>query len=244
MGDIKKIFVLTDNKVVYRNIRKILDTKSCVSAYFYCSLENNVFRDEIERGEVAPLARRDNYRLLIDGGFSLGISAHSKQVFPSELVKAVLCINIHPGLNPYNRGWYPHVFSIINGLPTGVTIHVMDEKIDHGDIIVQEEVKICMHETSKDVYRKILKKEAELFKKSIDLILSGDFKRTQPVSEGNYNSIQDYKNLCKIDLNKVVTMGEAINYLRAMTHPPYTNAFFYDEEGRKVYVSIRLELDR
>ena len=36
-------------------------------------------------------------------------------------------------------------------------------------------------------------------------------------------------------------MKEAINYLRAMTHPPYKNSYFIDEDGNKIFVSIELE---
>jgi hypothetical protein len=41
------------------------------------------------------------------------ISWHCRQIFPKELIERVRCINIHPGFNPYNRGYFPHVFSDI-----------------------------------------------------------------------------------------------------------------------------------
>src|SRR5690349_163732 len=63
------------------------------------------------------------------------ISLHSKQIFPPGLVSGARCVNVHPGLNPFNRGWTPHVFSLVNGLPAGATIHEIDAEIDHGAII-------------------------------------------------------------------------------------------------------------
>ena len=60
--------------------------------------------------------------------FDVVISGHCKQLFPEKLVNGALCINIHPGLNPHNRGWFPQVFSILNGKPLGATIHVIDEE--------------------------------------------------------------------------------------------------------------------
>ena len=65
-----------------------------------------------------------------------------------------------------------------------------------------------------------------------------------PFSEGNINLKKDFNALCAIDLEKTMTLKEAIDYLRAMTFTGYKNAFFYDERGNKVYVEINLELSK
>ncbi|HET6279927.1 MAG TPA: formyltransferase family protein, partial [Polyangia bacterium] len=44
-------------------------------------------------------------------------------------------VNLHPALLPYNRGQYPNVWSIIEGTPSGTTLHYIDEGIDTGAII-------------------------------------------------------------------------------------------------------------
>jgi len=237
----KKIFVVTDNLFIYNNFNKIINVKKNILVHYYCSPTSlHIFDDEIKRGLINPLYLKKSPELFINN-YDLGISCHSKQLFPAAIVNTTLCINIHPGLNPYNRGWYPQVFSIINDLPSGVTIHIMDEEIDHGDIIAQEEIEIKSCENSLDVYERIQTKEVEMIKLTIDDILNNKFKRTKPFSEGNYNSIKDYKNLCKIDMDKKVSMRYAINYLRAMTHPPYKNSYFIDEKGEKVFISIKFE---
>lgn len=237
----KKIFVVTDNKVILGEFKKIIDSKENVIVEYFCSPKSvKAFEYEISCNQIKPITIKESTDFIIEN-YELGISCHSKQLFPAKLVNSVLCVNIHPGLNPHNRGWYPQVFSIINGMPIGATIHVMDEEIDHGDIIIQEEVKIDPYENSLEVYNKVQAKEIELFSQVVDNILENTFKRMKPKSEGNYNSIQDYKKMCEIDLDKKVTMGEAIDYLRAMTHPPYKNSYFMDEDGNKIFVSIDLE---
>ncbi len=237
----KKVFVVTDNKLIFDEFRKIVANKDKIIIEYFCSEKSaKLFQNEINSNQIKPIKMKESADFFIYN-YDLGISCHSKQLFPAKLVNTILCVNIHPGLNPYNRGWFPQVFSIINGLPVGATIHVMDEEIDHGDIIIQEEVEINSHENSLDVYNKVQSKEIELFEQVIDDILDNKFSKIKPNSEGNYNSIQDYKAMCEIDLDKKVTMKEAINYLRAMTHPPYKNSYFIDEEGNKVFVSIELE---
>lgn len=237
----KTLFVITDNKYILDNFKALLKKYRDVTVEYYCSPSSEaVFIEEINSGQVKKILIKENIDYF-SSNFDLGFSCHSKQIFPSEVVNSCLCINIHPGLNPYNRGWYPQVFSILNGLPAGATIHVMDEEIDHGEIIAQAEIEINSHETSLDVYNKVLKKEIELIDSNLKSILEFNFRTVKPSSEGNYNSIDDYRNLCQIDLDKKLTMRDAINFLRAMTHEPYKNAYFVDNNGKKVYIRLLLD---
>ena len=157
------------------------------------------------------------------------------------IILSTRIINIHPGLNPYNRGMYPHIFSIINGLPTGATIHEVDEKIDNGDIIVQKEVQMYMYEDSKELHERIMKVEMELFESYFDKIIYGTYTKTKLHTEGNINYKKDFKELCEINLWDVDTFESHINKLRALTYGDYKNAYFYDEDGNKIYIKIELK---
>ncbi|MGB0918891.1 MAG: dTDP-4-amino-4,6-dideoxyglucose formyltransferase, partial [Flavobacteriales bacterium] len=159
-----------------------------------------------------------------------------------ELVQAVRCINVHPGLNPYNRGWFPQVFSILNGLPTGATIHEIDEELDHGNIIAQQEVENNVWDTSIDIYNRVLQQELKLLEAHLPQILEDNYKTFEPNEEGNLNLKKDFNALCELDIEKVQRVGDTIDQLRALTHGEYQNAYFFDPKtGKKVYVSIRLE---
>ena len=48
-------------------------------------------------------------------------------------------INLHPSFLPWNKGYYPNYWSIIDQTPHGVTIHYIDSGIDTGDIIARTE---------------------------------------------------------------------------------------------------------
>lgn len=174
--------------------------------------------------------------------FDFIVSIHSRQIFPRDLVSNLACLNFHPGFNPHNRGIYPHVFSIINKLPIGATLHVMDEKIDHGEIIDQVECQIEEHDTSIDLYKKIIFAEKYLIKKNLPLILSNRWRSFVP-SEGNYNSLKDFEKLCELDLESTGTLRSHIDLLRSLSHPPYKNAYFETKSGERVYVKISLECE-
>ncbi len=173
--------------------------------------------------------------------YDLVFSLHCKQIFPSQLVENVCCINFHPGLNPYNRGWYPQAFSIINCLPVGATIHLMDAEVDHGEIIAQKKVDIEVSDTSLEVYKKIIEVEKELISKNIFNIVVGNYNSKMPQHEGNYNGEKDYRALCKLDLNSFASFEEHLNILRATSHGEFKNAYFVDDRGNKYFVRIVIE---
>ena len=72
-------------------------------------------------------------------------------------------------------------------------------------------------------------------------LLTGNYTFTPMEGEGNLNTKQDFEALREIPLERPATYGEVIDFLRAMTHAPYKNAYFIDKDGKKVYVSINLE---
>jgi len=53
------------------------------------------------------------------------------------------CLNVHPSLLPTNRGPVPLFWTFREGhQQTGVTIHLMDEGMDSGDILAQEPIEV------------------------------------------------------------------------------------------------------
>jgi methionyl-tRNA formyltransferase len=179
----------------------------------------------------------------IVNNYILVISMHCKQKFPAELVSNVRCVNVHPGYNPHNRGWYPHIFSIINGKKAGVTIHEMDVQIDHGPIIVQREYIIKDWETSESVYENLVQLEKELLLEWFVKIRDRSYIPYLPGEEGNLNYKKDYELLRQVDLERVGKFGDFLNLLRALSHDSYKNAYFTDQSGRRVYVRLILEKD-
>ena len=173
--------------------------------------------------------------------YDLVLSIHCKQMFPPLLVNSVRCVNVHPGFNPHNRGWFPQVFSIINGLRAGVTIHEIDEQLDHGPIIVQREYTIEPWDTSGSAYRKIMNLERELVIENFRTIRDGIYTATQPQTEGNVNYRKDFDALRKIDLGEQGTFQDFLNRLRALTHDDFRNAYFVDASGTRIFVRVTLE---
>ncbi|GKU31647.1 dTDP-4-amino-4,6-dideoxyglucose formyltransferase [Clostridium folliculivorans] len=239
-----RVLVLTDNEFIYNQFKELIKQKQYRESIFdfFFSESNELFKKKYFSEDFKPI----NLKQRIDevlSKYQLVMSLHCKQLFPEELVNRIRCINVHPGFNPYNRGWFPQVFSIINKLPVGVTIHEMDEQLDHGMIIVQEKIDTFQWETSYDIYKRIQDLEIKLLKTHLRSILDNKYELVSPASEGNINLKKDFNSLCEINLNDMVTFREAIDYFRAMSFLGYKNAYFYDESGRKIFVDINLEIE-
>lgn len=239
----KTILVITDNVYLFKSFKNIVDELRSEHVFVYrCSPKNELFKGIFDESEICAIDVKASLTEICKC-YDLVVSLHCKQIFPKDMVNGVRCVNVHPGLNPYNRGWYPQVFSILNGLPAGATIHEIDELLDHGMIIDQQEVKIESWDTSATLYNKVLETELNLVRENLLNIIEGKYCRCETKAEGNINSKEDFNKLLQIDPHKRATYGEVINHLRALTFAGYRNAFFLDEDGKKVNIEIELKPD-
>lgn len=242
----KNVLIISDNQYLSKKFFEIIERKKIINCSFSLSIspfsndqDFNIY-DNIDF-QVFDLRNQKNVDF-IKKTYDLVFSIHCKQIFPIDLINHVKCINIHPGFNPINRGWYPQVFSIINKLPVGATIHEIDEKLDHGNIIAREFVTKENFDTSESLYNKIVDKEIELLELNIENIISGNYKVTIIEEEGNLYLRKDFNKLLKLDLDEQISIGDLINRLRALTHGDFNNAYFIDPStGKKIFIGIRLK---
>lgn len=242
----EKILVVSENRELCEYLKATIAALTFhqpVSVDYRYTSYNHHPHDMIEFGAKEINVKDKSTVENIVRSYDMVFSLHCKQIFPKELVDNVCCVNFHPGYNPFNRGWYPQVFSILNGLPIGATIHLMDSQVDHGKIIAQRKVDIAPSDTSLEVYRKVIEAEKELISKNIFTLIEGTFPMTAPKEEGNYNGIKDYQKLCALNLSDVATLKEHLDLLRATTHGDFKNAYFTDDVGKKYFVRLLIEAE-
>jgi methionyl-tRNA formyltransferase len=88
--------------------------------------------------------------------------------------------NLHASLLPAYRGAAPINWAVINGeYETGVTTFFIDEKIDTGEIILQEKIEILSCDTAGVVHDKLQELGAGLVLKTVDLIAIQNFKTSK-----------------------------------------------------------------
>ncbi|BCV57503.1 hypothetical protein TUM17384_14480 [Shewanella algae] len=232
----KKVLIISDNYELVSFLKELTISNSYNAKFDYkYSHINNSPELLRQLGLQSVNVKDDDVVEYIINEYDLVISAHCKQIFPKKLVDSVRCINIHPGLNPHNRGWFPQVFSIINKKPIGCTIHEMNDKVDHGEIIYQESVDVYPDDDSFKVYQRVVQTEKKLIRRYLNDLVNKQYVSKPMFSEGNYNGIEDFKKLCELKLESISTLGEHIDLLRALTHGEFKNAYFIKKWCKVLY---------
>ncbi len=112
---------------------------------------------EMEIGLVNML-REAGVELVVLAGFMRVLHAPTLKAFPRRI------LNIHPALLPKFPGleaWKQALAA--NEKVTGCTVHYVDDKIDHGEIIAQREVPILPGDTAESLHARIQIAERELY---------------------------------------------------------------------------------
>lgn len=95
------------------------------------------------------------------------------------------CVNIHPSLLPKYRGAAPIQWAIANGdSETGVTIMYMNQRMDAGDVILQERVGIGEEDTAVTLEPVLAQRGADLLLKALDAVRNGTAPR-RPQNEAD-----------------------------------------------------------
>ncbi|PYL61484.1 MAG: phosphoribosylglycinamide formyltransferase [Verrucomicrobia bacterium] len=116
---------------------------------------------EIEEALVKML-RQAGIHLVVLAGFMRVLHAPMLNAFPRRI------INIHPALLPKFPGLEAWKQALAAGeIATGCTVHFVDEKIDHGQIIAQREVPILPHDTPESLHARIQGAEHQLYPAAI-----------------------------------------------------------------------------
>lgn len=98
------------------------------------------------------------------------------QIIPKEILDMPKygCVNVHASLLPAYRGASPIQHAILDGCEkTGVTIMKMNEGLDTGDIISQEETIIRPDETGGSLFARLAESGASLLVRTLPHIFDG-----------------------------------------------------------------------
>lgn len=118
------------------------------------------------RTRLEPNIEAELVRMLRDAGVELVVLAGFMRVLKSTILEAFprRIINIHPSLLPKFPGLEAWKQALAAGDKiTGCTVHYVDDKIDHGDIIAQREVPILPNDSAESLHARIQVAEHELY---------------------------------------------------------------------------------
>lgn len=115
--------------------------------------------DELERYAVD---------LVVMAGFDRLVTGELLQRFPARV------LNIHPALLPAFKGLDAQAQANRYGVKlAGATVHLVDEDVDHGPIVIQSAVPVFDDDSDEDLRLRILAREHEIYPYAIRLFAEG-----------------------------------------------------------------------
>ncbi|HOX54790.1 MAG: phosphoribosylglycinamide formyltransferase [Candidatus Omnitrophica bacterium] len=158
--------VLSDNKEAYALKRaKRAKIKTVV-----VEAKNFSSREDYD-AEIVKILEQEKIDFIVLAGFMRIITSVLINNFRNKI------LNIHPALLPSFKGTHAIVDAFNYGVKvTGVTVHFVDEKMDHGPIILQGSVKVEEDDTAETLEAKIHKIEHKIYPEAIRLFSEGKIK--------------------------------------------------------------------
>jgi len=246
-----RIFFLGNNWVGWKTLQYLRErNEDIVGLAVHPEGNRRYYKEIVAAAETAPERIFDGSQLKSEVVLrrieslkpDIGLSILFGYILSSEFINLFTkgIVNLHPSFLPYNRGQYPNVWSIIEGTPSGVTLHHLDEGIDTGDIIAQQEVQTESTDTGETLYRKLESVSIRLFQEYWPLIREGkEPRRPQAGLKGTYHITKDVEKIDEIHLDREYRARDLLNVIRARTFPPYKGAYFWNGKER-IYLRIQL----
>ncbi len=126
-------------------------------------------REEHDREVVAAL-REHKVDLVCLAGYMRLLSPWFVQQFPRRI------LNIHPSLLPAFPGLEAQEQAFAYGVKvSGCTVHLVDEELDHGPIIVQKAIPVLDTDDEHTLAARILEQEHIAYAEAINIVLAGKF---------------------------------------------------------------------
>ncbi|HET8808748.1 MAG TPA: methionyl-tRNA formyltransferase [Flavobacteriaceae bacterium] len=146
--------------------------------------------------------------------------------------------NLHASLLPQYRGAAPINWAIVNGeKTTGVSTFFIDEKIDTGEIILQQETKIEPNENAGELHDKLMELGGDLVVKTLSLLRNGNVQTFRQPTENLKDAPKLTAENTKIDWNEPAkTIYDKIRGLS-----PYPTAWCFLEHGKE---EVRVKIQK
>jgi methionyl-tRNA formyltransferase len=193
-----------------------------------------------EKGvEILQPENLKDWRPGIEADFFV-VASYGK-IIPKELIELPKhgSLNVHPSLLPKYRGATPIETAIVNDdKETGVSVILMDEKMDHGPILDTTEHTFDFWPTKSDIRKTLAKIGGEMLVEIIPKWIKGEI---EP-KEQDHDKATFTKMLRKEDGKIKLDHGEQItdnrkNYLKYLAYNPWPGVFFYTDKKTRVKIT-------
>lgn len=171
--------------------------------------------------------------------YTLFIVAAYGKIIPKEILELPThgTLNVHPSLLPEFRGSSPIESAILSGKEkTGVSIMVLDEKMDHGPIVAQKEFFLNDTSGKNELSEKLFRLGGQMLAEIIPKWIAGEIKAIpQEHGQATYT-----KKISKKDGLIDLYDGPILNYRKIRAYEGWPGTYFFsDKNGKKIRVVIK-----
>src|ERR1700692_3261368 len=127
-------------------------------------------REEYDRLVVEEL-RKAGVEIVCLAGFMRLLSPYFVAAFPQRI------LNFHPSLLPSFPGLEAQRQALEYGVKfTGCTVHLVDENLDAGPILVQSAIPVRDNDTEATLSERILAEEHRIYSEAVKIVMEGRYK--------------------------------------------------------------------
>jgi len=241
-----KIVLFADKFVGFEITKYIIDNYKNDLACLVVIKKNDIY-DYVQKSNIKCFLYEE-YLLFVDkyiGQFDLGVLAWWPKLISKQILSSAKLgfINTHPSLLPYNRGKHYNFWAIVEDVPFGVTIHMVDEGVDTGNIVAQEKIEYDWTDNGESLYEKAQSSMIDLFTKTYSqmrLNKNEIVSYAQDLTKGSFHHSSELYLASQIQLDKLYTARKILNMLRAKTFDGYPSCWFEDG-GKRYEVTISIK---
>jgi phosphoribosylglycinamide formyltransferase-1 len=127
-------------------------------------------REDFDK-EIVKDLKKKNVELVVLAGFMRLMSTYFVKEYKDRIM------NIHPALLPSFKGTHGIKDALEYGVKvTGPTVHFVDDKLDHGAIILQRSVEVKDNDTEETLLERVHAEEHKIYPEAVKLFVEGRLK--------------------------------------------------------------------
>lgn len=169
----------------------------------------------------------------------LGIVVAYGKIIPKSVVEnfSLGILNVHPSLLPSFRGSSPIESAILEGVKeTGVSIMLLDEKMDHGPIYAKEKYEIDEHTKTSGLGPRLFELGGKTLARILPDIIGGKINPEQQ----NHELATFTKKISKADGLIDLESDPHANYRKYCAYDKFPSVFFFvNKQGKELRIKIK-----
>jgi methionyl-tRNA formyltransferase len=168
-------------------------------------------------------------QLIKETDANLLLSVQHNWILKREILQSVAgnAFNLHNAKLPDYKGFNSISHAIDNGDKIYIsTLHWMDEKVDCGDILIEEYTPILDNDTAESLHKKTIEASVSALDQFFKYLTQERMLPRKKISNGEFGVFYDKNSLKKMLEINITDTAEKINRrIRAVYYPPYNNAY-------------------